>query len=533
MLRRCLIAAASILALATPAAAQQIHALSGEAPRGIDGVNVRQLPGATLVIAPDDRDALVIPGAERYAPLPGAEIFLVELEHPSSDLQALEAVCRVLWNTERFALVQANAHEHRLLDVLGNHKERVTYFAPRAISQESRFVHEKAPLVDPQVKADIVGAVDQDRISTIIGELSGGLFFFLDGVQTTNDNRNTYDPGHHIAADYLEERFAAAGYTVVRQNFSVFGTPTQNIIAVKTGTVNPNEIVVVGAHYDSISEKPSVLAPGAEDNGSGTAAVLHVAEVFANYETDVTIHFVAFGGEEQGLYGSQHYVSEAIANGDDVTNALTMDMIATWQTNYEVIIEGEPEWETLMTVFESNVISEAQIGYRKDYYSWGSDHVPFQQAGIPAFLAIDMDYGSYAHYHRTTDTWDHLDMSLAWRITRAMAGAVADLTNPVSQPSAVPPVARALALDQNVPNPFNPRTTISFDVSSPGHVKLAVYDLAGRLVRTLHDGHHGGGPGQVEWDGRGVNASPVASGVYVYRLETERGQLTRRMVLAK
>ncbi|MEJ2720489.1 MAG: FlgD immunoglobulin-like domain containing protein [bacterium] len=103
----------------------------------------------------------------------------------------------------------------------------------------------------------------------------------------------------------------------------------------------------------------------------------------------------------------------------------------------------------------------------------------------------------------------------------------------------VSPVARvtlasaALRLDQNHPNPFNPRTTISFSVPDRARVRLAVYSADGRLVRTLVDGAVPGGFNEVSWDGMDGNGSPVSSGVYFYRLETGKRMLARKMVYLK
>ncbi len=88
------------------------------------------------------------------------------------------------------------------------------------------------------------------------------------------------------------------------------------------------------------------------------------------------------------------------------------------------------------------------------------------------------------------------------------------------------------ALYQNYPNPFNPQTTITFDVGGePGtvcEVNLAIYDVRGRLVRTLVDGKLEAGRHSVVWDGRN-SGGRMASGVYFYNLETEAGRLTRKM----
>jgi len=92
----------------------------------------------------------------------------------------------------------------------------------------------------------------------------------------------------------------------------------------------------------------------------------------------------------------------------------------------------------------------------------------------------------------------------------------------------------AWRLHQNVPNPFNPSTTIRFAVpDGGGRVTLRVYDVQGRLVRTLVDGFEGAGEVFVEWDGRGAGGQAVASGLYFYRLDTSTVTLTRKMLLLK
>lgn len=107
-------------------------------------------------------------------------------------------------------------------------------------------------------------------------------------------------------------------------------------------------------------------------------------------------------------------------------------------------------------------------------------------------------------------------------------GAPADVSG---TGNGVPPAATALG--EAVPNPFNPSTTLSFAMATPGHARLRVYDTAGRLVATLVDGLHPAGNHVVVWDGRDAAGRVVASGVYLYRLEAGAFRSTRKMVLMK
>jgi len=88
-------------------------------------------------------------------------------------------------------------------------------------------------------------------------------------------------------------------------------------------------------------------------------------------------------------------------------------------------------------------------------------------------------------------------------------------------------------LFQNAPNPFNPSTTIRYELPAAGVVDLRIYDVAGRLVRALHHGVESAGPQEKTWLGRDERGQPVASGVYFYRLVAGDEVQTRRMLLAK
>ena len=88
-------------------------------------------------------------------------------------------------------------------------------------------------------------------------------------------------------------------------------------------------------------------------------------------------------------------------------------------------------------------------------------------------------------------------------------------------------------LAQNVPNPFNPVTTIKFSIASDQQVRLVIYDVAGRRVRTLIDEHRRADIYKVTWDGRNDHGQRVASGVYFYRLEAPGFSQTRKMVLIR
>jgi hypothetical protein len=116
---------------------------------------------------------------------------------------------------------------------------------------------------------------------------------------------------------------------------------------------------------------------------------------------------------------------------------------------------------------------------------------------------------------------------------------VCDIENGLFAFSVTPAVASdapadaEFRLEQNFPNPFNPTTRIPFELTQGGRVTLAVYDVAGRRVRSVLDRALPAGLHEAEWDGRDQNGRAVASGVYFYRMQSGAGSETRRMVLLK
>jgi hypothetical protein len=122
---------------------------------------------------------------------------------------------------------------------------------------------------------------------------------------------------------------------------------------------------------------------------------------------------------------------------------------------------------------------------------------------------------------------------LATKILDGTVPAACQSGDPTDRPgdAAVEAVPAVTALHQNVPNPFNPTTTIAFDLASAGHVQLRVYDVTGKLVRTLLDTWRPAGRYAETWTGLDATGAKVASGVYFSRLDSEGFVATRKMVL--
>ena len=493
-----------------------------------------QVPGGLLVA---DR---IAPGQETrygqaFTPLyKSSDFFLVQGKcHPHTAAEMapqLSAFGHIHWQSDAVFVVEVPTSNQDRFAAQDINRTHIALSSPpegwdRRLDQPI-VAPTMSPTKDLALIQDFVANVSGPSFFQTIQEISGHAYFFYNGLQSVS-TRYYSTADKDLIGDYLANKLTGYGYTVTFDPFLSGGTQCRNIIATKTGTTLPDEYVVVGGHYDSISPNPTNLAPGAEDNGSGTAAVMEIARIAAGRDFERTVQFVLFDSEEQGLYGSAHFVSDATLAGRDIIAAITMDMVAYYDTNYSVRIEGETPWEWLMATMEDKVNTLTDIANQKDYNSWGSDHVPFQQAGIPAFLAIDYDYGSYPGYHQTNDVWTQIAGSagLGTQITTACAATLAEVAILQAGGSAVGDLPQFGPIDLVAyPNPFNPQVMIAFSPEQDVTGELAVYDLSGKRVAVLARGEFSRGLNQVRWNGTDESGRAVSSGAYICRLEA--GELT-------
>jgi hypothetical protein len=332
-------------------------------------------------------------------------------------------------------------------------------------------------------------------------------------------------------------RTTDGGITWISQSGNVEDS-WRNVIATKTGTVSPDEQVIICAHFDNTSEQPENVAPGADDNGSGTAAVIEAARLFASGSFEKTIKFCLWTGEEQGLVGSEVYASEAFARGDDIIGVYNFDMIA-YDGNGDGVIElhcGTMAPSIALGDLFINVINDYNITLNPTQLTYGStdrsDHASFWDFDYPAILGIEdfsSDFNPY--YHTTWDIIANFDTTYFIDYVMSAIGATATLAAPDSTMSSIEDpgsLPAGFALHGNYPNPFNAATTISFTLASRSDVSLAVYDILGRKVAQLYEGQLNTGSHRIAW-----NAGDRSSGLYFYRLSVNGHENTGRMTLLK
>lgn len=257
----------------------------------------------------------------------------------------------------------------------------------------------------------------------------------------------------HAAEAYIARRFAELGYEPVRQTYVAEGVPSSNLEVVVPGDQRASEIVLVGAHYDTVRG-----SPGADDNASGVGGLLEIARAMRGTRCARTVKLVAFVNEEPpffywGEMGSRVYARAARARGDDIRLMFSLEMLgcfddAPGSQSYPPLLGAFYPKAGNFIGFVSNLRSrralrEAVAAFKaaSDFpveslagpallpgVSW-SDQISFWREGYAAMMVTDTAFYRYPHYHGATDTPDRLDYARMARVVEGLAKMIRSLAD--------------------------------------------------------------------------------------------------------
>jgi Zn-dependent M28 family amino/carboxypeptidase len=255
------------------------------------------------------------------------------------------------------------------------------------------------------------------------------------------------------AATYIETQLAALGYTVNHQSYTVADKQVRNIEAVLPGSSRSYEIVVIGAHYDTVPG-----CPGANDNGSGTAALLELARLYAGRAYPRTVRFVAFVNEEPPFFmteqmGSLVYARRCRARRERIAAMFSLETIGYYSAKRgsqqypgpRLLRRMYPDTGDFIA-FVANIASRKLLRETARHFrrtcrfpseaaavpatiagvGW-SDHWSFWQQGYSAVMLTDTAPFRYPHYHLSTDTPDKLDYDSLSRVVMGLSRAFAEV----------------------------------------------------------------------------------------------------------
>jgi len=358
----------------------------------------------------------------------------------------------------------------------------------------------RSPAARNRTITNIVREIDARNVEATIRKLVSF------GTRNTLSEQNDPKRGIGAARDWLYAEFLKAAeaskgrMTVEKQAYEqqkaqrvLQPTIITNVVATLRGSQpeSTDRIYVVSGHYDSMCNTPTDAkcdAPGANDDASGTAAVLEMARVMAKYEFDATIVFMAVAGEEQSLLGSTHFAEQAKQKNWNVDAMFTNDIIGNTlggngvrdRGTVRVFSEGVPtnetpaEANTRRSVGGENDSASRQLArfiketsdafvsqikvmlvYRRDRYGRGGDHIPFLERGYPAVRFTEVNE-EFRHQHQNVrvengvqfgDLPEFVDFPYVANVARVNAASLAMLALAPSRPKGVTLVSVRLSTD--------------------------------------------------------------------------------------
>lgn len=239
------------------------------------------------------------------------------------------------------------------------------------------------------------------------------------------------------AATWARRQLDAMGYATTVQPISipVLADDSQNVVAERLGTGSgTRDLVLVVAHLDSINIRggPEADAPGGDDNATGSAGLLEIARVLKDHAAERDLRFVLFGGEEEGLLGSQQYIDNLpAADRARIRAVINMDMIGTLNApTPSVLLEGAAVSQSLIHELASAAATYTALDIQTSLQPFNSDHVSFIEEGFPAVLTIEGTDGANDNVHTANDTLDKIDYDLALEILRMNVATTAKALAP-------------------------------------------------------------------------------------------------------
>jgi Zn-dependent M28 family amino/carboxypeptidase len=256
------------------------------------------------------------------------------------------------------------------------------------------------------------------------------------------------------AADYIRAALVKSGYDVRRHRYEVGGRLCENIEVEVRGKEQPDDIVVIGAHYDSVQG-----SPGANDNATGVAALLALARACAHAAPSRTLRFVGFTNEEPPFFqtrqmGSRVYAMRSRERREPIRLMLSLETIGYYSdepksqrypfpfsffypstANFIGFVsntENAPWVKHLLTSFRRHAQFPSEGGALWEWVpgiAW-SDHWAFWQTGYPAVMVTDTALNRYPHYHTGADTPDKVLYDRLARVVSGLQGVIAELAGP-------------------------------------------------------------------------------------------------------
>jgi Zn-dependent M28 family amino/carboxypeptidase len=334
-----------------------------------------------------------------------------------------------------------------------------------------------------QTIPQLVNEVNLDSLVKTVSEFAGEVPTVVNGNTVTILNRQ--QANNDLAADYLVQKLQRLdNLTVVNQSFNTNG---HNIIATQIGKTNPNNIYIVSAHYDSVTNYC------ADDNASGVATVLEIARLLSTQCLDNTIVYALWDEEENGLNGSAYYANQAFANGDTILGVLNIDMMAydgNNDMNFDIDVRNYANSlgmkDDILSILNNPTYGFSLVVNVVDPGTLDSDHASFWNKQYSAVLVgeswITNDHTP--HYHMATDRLADFNLPYYHQLAKLIFGYMVTKTGLVAIDNTISATATTLTAAQNSASyqwyncdtnlPIDGETAQSFSPNSNGSYAVEV-----------------------------------------------------------
>lgn len=383
----------------------------------------------------------------------------------------------------------------------------ICFFLGTAASNAQTFI---------QGYADVANQVTQENITNNLTEFEG-LGVKRRGTAALQNTLN-----------WLKDKYLSYGYTagqMVEDSYSYSGYTCKNLVLTKIGTVHPNTYVILCGHYDTIA------GTGTNDNGSGTSIILEVARLLQNIPTEYSIKFINFSGEEDGLRGSQHYVTSVVNATNpkmDIKVVFNIDEVGgvAGMNNDTITCDVDQSTPTTNNAASAIVTDElaACVGLYSPLntyinYADATDYIPFENNNevITGFYETNISN----HPHTTSDTLANMDAEYVYNVGKAAVGATMHFA-----------VANTALSNEEFnkdfqvslfPNPAKGKLNINFGTLKQDNYTFSLVDVQGKKVLQNQISN----VNQLET----IDVSRVSSGIYLGVLESSENRITKKIVI--
>lgn len=322
---------------------------------------------------------------------------------------------------------------------------------------------------------------------------------------------------------WIKSRYESLGYTdIVEQPFSYSGSTTNNIIVTKTGTVYPNTFLIIDAHYDTIN------GPGTNDNGSGTVLIMELARLLKDVDTEYSIKFIHFSGEEPGLIGSNYYVNNTVVPQNlDISLVFNIDEVGgvSGMVNDIIVCEKDIAGSSSnnaasadATTILANCIGLYSNLNTQISNAYASDYIPFENNG--EIITGLFEKNETPHAHTSTDLLSNMDPNYLFEVTKGALGAALHFAVGIETLG----ITDVDSIENSInlyPNPTHGILNIDYTTATPKDLELEIRDILGKKIYNSI----------INKQIKSLNLNFLNKGIYLAVFKNSKTSITKKIII--